>query len=59
MSDKKEMTLVGNEYFKLDVQDPKSSFHGLNIFVRNNGNNIVKVEANENTILISVEKPKK
>lgn len=56
MSDKTEMTLAGNEYFKLDEQDPNSLFYGLSVFVRNNGNNIVKVASSHGSILISIEK---
>jgi len=57
--DKKEITLLANEYFKLDEQDPKSLFCGLNIFVRNNAYNIVKVVSDHESILISIEKSKK
>lgn len=52
----KTMTLLNNDYFSLDVQEKDSLLKGVNIYLKNNGDNIVKVTSDENSILIVVEK---
>lgn len=58
--DEKEMTLNHSDYFSIRGEEyPKDSlFHGLNIFVRNNGIRQVKVSTDGESILISVQKDK-
>lgn len=55
-TDKTEMTLNSGDWFTLKEENPASLFKGVNIFVRNNGNNIVKVSSDSDSILISIEK---
>lgn len=49
------ITLETGEYFKLEEKNPDSKFCGLNIFVRNNGIEKVKVVSDEKSILIYIE----
>lgn len=51
-----EMTLDTGDHFTLNDTTPGSLFSGLNIFVRNNGINLVKVSTDGSNILITVEK---
>ena len=59
-NEQKEMTLNPHDYFAIRGETyPKDSlFHGLNLFVRNNGRRIVKVSTDGESILISVQKDK-
>lgn len=51
------MTLKGSEHFKLDQEDKNSPFHGLSLYVKNNGNKIVlaTVSRRAKTIIIEME----
>lgn len=55
----KPMTLETGDWFTLKEEDPKSMFKDVNVFVRNNGSNIVKVVSDANSILLTIEKREK
>lgn len=57
MSDEyKTMTLDTNEWFTLKEESDKSNFKNVNIFVKNNGDNLVKVVSDVSSILITIKK---
>lgn len=59
--DLKEMTLKQGEHFSIRGEAYKKDelFHGVNIFVKNNGDNIVKAACDGESIIITIEKSKK
>lgn len=60
MSDEtKTMSLTTGDSFTLNEEDSKSLFKGVNLFLRNNGDNTVKVSTDGVNILITVEKSDK
>lgn len=56
MSENTTMTLKTGEHFSLNQTAKDSPLEGLAIFVRNNGDNVIKVSTEGNNILITVEK---
>lgn len=52
----KTMSLENGDWFTLKEESDKSNFKGVNIFVKNTGNNLVKVVSDINSILITIEK---
>jgi hypothetical protein len=54
--DEADMTLNTSDYFSLNIKEGDSLFKDISVFVRNNGDKVVKVSFNENTITLKVVK---
>lgn len=59
MNETKTMVLEFGEHFSLNQTNKDSLLEGLSLFVRNNGDNLVKVSTDGENILITVEKKTK
>lgn len=57
--EEKTITLNSGEYLSMNEESKDSMFKGVNLFLRNNGDNVVKVVSDTDSLLITVEKPKK